>query len=298
MGEFPIRVLAELTGVPPTTLRAWERRYGLLKPERTPKGHRIYRSKDLQTVRRIVSLLESGQTVGNAVKQLREGKVQRPDRNTDASPWSTFRRRLLRAIEGFDELKLDAIYNEALALYPIDLVTVNLLHPLLEQLGGRWCERETGVAEEHFFTAYLRNKLGARLHHSAGHNRGKCLLLACLPGERHELGALLFALSGMARGYRFLYLGPDLPLSQVAPITAKVELAAVLLSGTCEALTEELSRELASLAESLPVPLMLGGKMTEGRDDVLRSLGVLSLGAVTPVALERLESTVPPYGSL
>lgn len=296
MNEFPIRVLSELSGVPPTTLRAWERRYGLLKPSRTPKGHRLYNNSDLETVRTVVRLLEANHPVSKAVRMVREGGEVEPNDAPDASPWSAYRKRLLRAVETFDDGKLDAVYNEALSVYPIDIVTVNLLRPVLELLGGRWQDRSAGIAEEHFFTSYLRNKVGARLHH-AGRTRGRRLLMACLPGEQHELGILLFALSAMMRGYRVLYLGPDLPLEQVLRVAGSTDVAGVLLSGTEIELTPALREQLSGLADELNIPLMLGGNSAESREPVLEAIGVAGLGADFPAALTRLESILPAYGS-
>jgi DNA-binding transcriptional MerR regulator len=296
MSEFPIRVLSELTGVPATTLRAWERRYGLLTPKRTPKGHRLYDGADLETVRKVVQLLEANHPISRAARILRNGAPKTDDADTASSPWSGLRKRMLRAIKAFDDNRLDAVYNEALAVYPVDIVTLNLLRPLLEQLGERWQERGSGIAEEHFFTAYLRNKIGARMHHASTRTQGRRLLLACVPGEHHELGILLFGLSASARGYRLLYLGVDLPLAQVARVAGSADIAGVLLSGTTTVLSAELQAALAALADALPIPLMLGGALSDRHQEKLSSLGVLPLGSAYGNALQRLEQVTPAYG--
>jgi DNA-binding transcriptional MerR regulator len=297
VSEFPIRVLSELTGVPATTLRAWERRYGLLKPKRTPKGHRLYDGADLETVRQVVQLLEADHPISRAAKILREGAPKTDGADTAPSPWSALRKRMRRAIEAFDDNRLDAVYNEALAVYRVDIVTLNLLRPLLEQLGERWQELNTGIAEEHFFTAYLRNKIGARMHHASTRTQGRRLLLACLPGEHHELGILLFGLSASARGYRLLYLGADLPLAQLAQVVSSVDIAGVLLSGTTTELSEQLQTALAALADALRIPLMLGGTLSDRHQEKLSSLGVLPLGSAYGNALGRLEQVIPAYGA-
>jgi DNA-binding transcriptional MerR regulator len=297
MSEFPIRVLSELTGVPATTLRAWERRYGLLKPKRTPKGHRLYDGADLETVRQVVQLLEANHPISRAAKILRDEAPQTDGADTASSIWSGLRKRMRRAIEAFDDNRLDALYNEALAVYPIDIVTLNLLRPLLEQLGERWQGRESGIAEEHFFTAYLRNKIGARLHHASARTQGQRLLLACLPGEHHELGILLFGLSAVARGYRLLHLGANLPLAQVAQVAGAADIRGVLLSGTTLDLSAQLQMALAALAADLTIPLMIGGTLSDRHQEKLSSLGVLPLGSAYGGALERLEQVIPAYGA-
>lgn len=300
MESFPIRVLSEKTGVAPTTLRAWERRYGLLKPQRTPKGHRLYNSNDVDAVNRIVNLLNENYTISKAINAIKLEEIQEkietgsdPEKpNTDH--WDEFHKRFLTAIEQFDEYKLDNIYNEALSLYPIDLVSSQILRPLLTTLGLRWESRDAGIAEEHFFTSYLRNKVGARLHHIGGKNQGQRILLACMPGEFHELGSLLFGLSAMSRGYRILFLGADLPLDQIRQVVEKTEIDAVLLSAVNVTLRGQISRQLEKLAGDLNVPVMLGGTGAMNIADLNDEL-VVVLGDDYRKALQVLEQTLPVH---
>ena len=300
MESFPIRVLSEKTGVAPTTLRAWERRYGLLKPQRTPKGHRLYNSNDVDAVNRIVNLLNENYTISKAINAIKLEEIQEkietgsdPEKpNTDH--WDEFQKRFLTAIEKFDEYKLDNIYNEALSLYPIDLVSSQILRPLLMTLGLRWESRDAGIAEEHFFTSYLRNKVGARLHHIGGKNQGQRILLACMPGEFHELGSLLFGLSAMSRGYRILFLGADLPLDQIHHVVEKTEIDAVLLSAVNVTLRGQISRQLEKLAGDLNVPVMLGGTGAMNIADLNDEL-VVVLGDDYRKALQVLEQTLPVH---
>lgn len=296
MGEFPIRVLSEQTGVPSTTLRAWERRYGLLKPKRTPKGHRLYSRDDLDIVRQVVHLLEEDYTISKAIDAIRSGANQDEETDKQPSHWIAIRKRFFRAIETFDEQLLETVYNEALSLYPIDIVTVNLIRPILQRLGEEWTTRPMGIAEEHFFTAYLRNKVGARMHHAAGRNQGKRLLMACLPGEFHELGLLLFGLSAMARGYRVLYMGADLPLEQIQKVAEVTDVQGIMLSGSAQSYTSELHQQLESLAAAVDVPIMLGGSVADGIDQQFTSSKILLLSSDFATALGRLDTLIPAYG--
>lgn len=297
MSGFPIRVLAQLSGVSATSLRAWERRYGLLAPARTAKGHRLYSDKDLQLVRRINQFLEAGYPIGKAVAALQAGAAPDVQSVLPTSPWMTLRKRFLQAIERFDESRLDAIYNEALALYPIDRVSENLLQAVMRQLGERWRRRHAGIAEEHFFSAYLRNKIGARLHHIAERRNSPRVLLACLPGEQHELGLLLFALLLKTRGYRVLYLGADLPLPQMRLAAETAQVAAVVLSASTLPLTPALKGNLLKCANELDAPVMLGGPISERQQQEWERLGVTPLGSAHASAAERLEAVLPPYGA-
>ena len=298
MSEFPIRVLSEQTGVPATTLRAWERRYGLLKPKRTPKGHRLYTQDDVDTVRQVVRLLEDDYTISKAINAIRHGEIQEPKTETQTVPshWVSIRKRFSRAIENFDDNMLDSAYNEALSLYPIDIVTINLIRPLLKQMGEEWEQKSTGIAEEHFFSAYLRNKIGARMHHASGRNQGKRLLIACLPGEFHELGILLFGLSAMTRGYRLLYLGADLPLEQVQRVAEAVDVQGILLSGSGVEVSEDLLNRLEALSEQTGIPVMLGGAVSDKFMQKEPASRVMLLSSDYATALGRLETLIPAYG--
>lgn len=133
----------------------------------------------------------------------------RPD--TPARPvWQACIARLLAAVVGFDEVRLNAVYNEALTLGPVDLVHEHAI-PLMGLLGERWSQHRGGIAEEHVFSTYLRNKLGARSHHLLPAAGGQVLVTACVPDERHDLGLLLFSHGARARGHRVVMLDGAVP---------------------------------------------------------------------------------------
>ena len=296
MNNYPIRTISELTGVPTTTLRAWERRYGLLKPTRTPKGHRLYSVKDIDLIKKIVELLKTNHTISEAIRMLKD-----PQSNTGAATeaqehWAVYQQRMLKSIEEFNEQKLGTTYNEALSIYPVDMVTEQVILPLLNTLGERWQEREAGIAEEHFFSAFLRNKLGARLHHESNRSRGKKILVSCLPGEHHELGILLFCIAAIGHGYQILYLGTNLPPSQLLKVVERTDVSAVLLSGTNTAAWEkEIEKELKENIKSLKIPFMFGGELSEKYKDSLESLGAHALGADHVNAVEKMEAIIPAF---
>ena len=222
-GLLPIRTVSSLTGVNAVTIRAWERRYGLIIPLRTPKGHRLYTQQDVERINRIVELLNQGISVGHVKPLLDQspGNAATSSRTDDDNTWNDHQDKMLAAIERFDEPSLDSTYNDALSLYPLDIVNQRLTTPLLRLLGERWKKRETGIAEEHFFSVYLRNKLGARIHHLNQRGNGPLLLLACLPGELHETGLLFFTLAAVNAGYRVLVLGANTPLQQIPRVLDK-----------------------------------------------------------------------------
>lgn len=289
-GLYPIRTVSSLTGVNPVTLRAWERRYGLIQPQRTPKGHRLYTAGDIDRIKRVLTLLNQGISISQ-VKPLLE------DNLTAAAPlsgvqysdeWQRYRDRLLQAIERFDEPSLDAAYNDALSLYPVDLVIRKLATPLLRHLGEHWKDHPAGVAEEHFFSAYLRNKIGARIHHINTRGTGPRLLVACLPGEYHEIGMLFFALTAASHGYRVLLFGANLPLTQIPPVLERQRCDAVVLSGSSRPARGLLETQLPELVKTVDVPVFVGGGITLRHAEDIDEAGAIACGEDFQDALQQI----------
>jgi DNA-binding transcriptional MerR regulator len=297
---FPIRDLVRRTGVNASTLRAWESRHGLLKPTRTPSGHRLYGEVDVQVVRRLQELLAQGLALNEIAPLLEQTGSQAVEVSSEPAPpgfegmpessWQGYLRETLRALEDFSAERLDNLYNEACALYPIDLVTGNLLVPVLEQLGRRWDQRAAGIAEEHFFTAWLRNKLGARLHHSQWLPRGKPLILACLPHEQHELGLLLCALGVLQRGHRVIYLGANMPIRQIVQISHPTRASGIVLAGREMAEPTATLVDIAWLVEASDTPVFVGSHFSQSFREPLERVGALPLGDDLALGLHRIEA--------
>jgi DNA-binding transcriptional MerR regulator len=290
---YPIRIVSQQTGVNPVTLRAWERRYGVVRPQRTPKGHRLYSRQDILLIRQLLDLLEQGLTIGQAAQRLArfnnpaegEGRGVTPD-----DGWGDYRQQMYRAVEALDIQGLDAAYNDALALYPVEIVTDRLLLPLLRELGERWRERRGGIAEEHFLATYLRNKLGARLHHQATARTQWRLLAACPPGEQHELGLLLFCLAAATHGIGHVLLGANTPIDEIAYAARRSGVDGILLSTSVALDGDRFMQELSRLARDTERPIFVGGEGAALHREAIRRSGGIPLGSESPLALEQLLS--------
>jgi DNA-binding transcriptional MerR regulator len=287
-GLYPIRTVSSLTGVNSITLRAWERRYGLIKPVRTPKGHRLYTQNDIDLIQQVLELLDKGISIGQ-VKDYLQGTAEEKPSDAKTDPWSAYQRRMLNAIVRFDVNGLDNSYNDALSLYPVEMVTKHLILPLLKTLGIRWESAEGSIAEEHFFGAYLRNKLGARFHHHPTSLEGPSIVAACIPGEQHEIGLMLFCLSALTHGYRIVYLGADTPLDEIVVPVERSESHAVLLSGSVEPQAQVLTEQLPALVSRLNVPVFIGGSAAIKYRDAIVDSGAIPLGTDIPLALRRID---------
>jgi DNA-binding transcriptional MerR regulator/methylmalonyl-CoA mutase cobalamin-binding subunit len=289
---FPIRTVSTLTGVNPITLRAWERRHGLIRPTRTATGHRVYTHADIDTVRRILALVDSGVTIGHVSEAMAAQARTAPA--TDEGPWVRARAQMVDAISRFDEARLETLYNELLAVHAIEEVTTRLLLPLLVDLGQRWDNHPGGIAEEHFFGLYMRIKLGARLHHRSRAMVGPKLVAACLPGEHHEIGLLLFALAAHEQGYRMVLLGANMPLDQLAYAARRTQAAGIVLSGSIEAPASLHAEALPALVRDAAVPVFVGGPTSVRQQQELRAAGAIPLGTDISSGLRQLHLTLNP----
>lgn len=280
-GLLPIRTVASLTGVNPVTLRAWERRYNLITPHRTPKGHRLYTRDNVELIKQILELLDQGISISQ-VKPLLDQTPAEVTATPAAEPgeaWRSYQQAMLKAIEAFDEHALDGAYNDALSLYPVDVISQRLTTPLLRILGEHWKDTDTGIAEEHFFTVYLRNKLGARIHHINLRANGPLLLLACLPGEFHEIGLLFFSLVCADSGFRVLLLGANTPLEQLPGVLDKRNCSGIVLSCTSRPSRGVLDNDLPELVNKASAPVFIGGGCATRYREKIEAAGAICLDA-------------------
>ncbi len=290
--RYPIRTVSSLTGINAITLRAWESRYGLLAPERTDGGQRLYTQEDIDRILYIVAERERGvaiSQVGPALEQRGREKI----RERAEGPWASARERMATAIAQFDENRLEDCYNELLAVHPADAVTRSVLLPLLADLGERWKAGAAGIAEEHFFGVYMRNKLGARFHHRGRLVTGPRLIAACLPGEHHETGLLMFSLAAHDRGFRVVLLGPDMPLTQLAHAARQARADAVVLSGSIEPRAGLFESELPALVRAATVPVFIGGPTSVRARDAIVAADARPLGDDIEAALRHLAGALP-----
>ena len=301
MDQFSIGVLAQLTGLSPATIRAWERRYGLLTPERSEGGHRLYTAMDVATLNQLGALRREGYPLREAIHTLRKGDrpaaaelsiLGEASRLGDGDLWAGYRKYALDAVRRFSFEDLDACYTTVLALHPTGEVADGLLMPVLRALGTKWDTHPGGVAEEHFFAAYVRNRLGGRFLQERRRAAGPLLVLACLPGELHELGVLHFAIAVTARGMRPLYLGPHLPLAEALPIVANTAAAGIVLSGTVVPFDTGLAEGLGALTAACEVPVFAGGALADQAGEALASRGVIALGSNYDRALAVIEREI------
>ena len=166
--------MSRITGVNAVTLRAWERRYGLIVPHRTAKGHRLFSTEHIQRIQQILLWLNRGVSVSQIKPLLNAPPTLAPAPDSD---WQAWRQTMIEAISELAERRLDDCFNQAMSLYPARPLCEQLLLPLLSELEQRWQGQFGAQLERVFFHSWLRSKLGARIYHNNRSLKGAPVLL-------------------------------------------------------------------------------------------------------------------------
>jgi methanogenic corrinoid protein MtbC1 len=252
MALLTIGQLAQRVGISADVLRAWERRYGLLTPQRTQAGYRLYSSDDVRLVRRVVALRDQGLGAGQAVAAARATQVAGPDPSAPDRVEA-----IARAVHVFDEVGLETAVEGAFARLGIAGSLRDVLLPYLAQLGDEWATGAVNVAHEHFASQTLRRLVAQRS--SAPPAGGRPLaVLATPPGERHDLGLLCFSVLLGQAGWATRFLGADTPMASLHVSCRSVRPDVVVLSATRESVFVSRAAGLRRLAREWP--LTLGGR--------------------------------------
>lgn len=268
-GLVRIGELGRRTGVSPELLRAWEQRYGLLQPTRSPGGFRLYSALDVARVRRMTELLEGGLSAAEAAREaLRvegQGAALRPADVTALAD------QMRHALDAFEAEQAHAALDRLLTGVPVESALADVLLPYLRELGGRWASGDATVAQEHFASALLRGRLLA-LARGWDRGEGPRILLACLPGELHDLGLLAFGLLVARGGWRVTFLGADTPLDTVTDAASRLDPAQIVLVGVAGQLFRKHAPGVRALAQRWPVAVAGGADPAKVREAGARPL--------------------------
>jgi DNA-binding transcriptional MerR regulator len=287
-GVLRIGELSRRSGVSPELLRAWERRYRLLRPTRSSGGLRLYSLDDLERVRAMQQHLADGVAAAEAASLASSTAAQRADAPL---AHASARDNLAAALAAFDETRAHEIFDSLLAGRTLDSALADVVVPYLEELGERWARNEASVAQEHFASSFLRGRL-LGLARGWGRGLGPCVVLACAPGEQHELGLIAFGLALRARGWRILYLGPDTPIATIGDAARACDPAFVVVSSFTGERFRESAAELRRLAKSYR--LCFGGA---GAAEQRLGVDALRLTGDVLAAADRLTELVREAGA-
>ncbi|PCD00351.1 MerR family transcriptional regulator [Halopseudomonas pelagia] len=282
---YPIREVSRLTGVNSVTLRAWERRYGLLVPHRTPSGHRLYSMADIERVRSVMSWIDRGVAVSKVAsiidRQVKPAAVSEPVIEVgvaaaqvaaaDLQSWQT---RLIEAVNAFDLRGLDLIYGQVQGDFPMSVMFDDVLLPVWRRfldsgegsgLSGQWA----------FLDAYLRGRLFQRLsYRRSGYS---CVMLAGLPGPQKELEMLVAAAFIAAAEVDVVYLPAVPSISELTDMAQRCGCDAIALYGG-RTIEDDLLKSLRRMEQALECPVAVVGALCEVQPAELLRAGMVLLG--------------------
>jgi DNA-binding transcriptional MerR regulator len=262
-GYLRIGQLAKWTGVSPELLRAWEQRYGLLQPTRTAGGFRLYSAADEARVQRMQRLVSGGLAAAQAARLvLSDDEPAPPTASASATTLEEAAGNLAASLDRLDEQAANSALDQLVSTYTVETVLQQVILPYLHRLGERWEAGEVSVAQEHFASNLLRGRL-LGLAQGWGQGRGPAAVLACVPGEHHELGLLAFGVALRRRGWRITYLGTDSPIRAVTDISRSIQPAVVVLLSMNPAGFLNHGGEIEQLADQAQVLLAGAGATPE-----------------------------------
>lgn len=250
---FNTKAVAHETGVPADTFRAWERRYGVPRPRRTAGGHRLYSERDIAIIRWLRDRTNDGMNISQAVMLLTSASTPEPPiANVEARAVARLIDELVPALTSFDPQPAERLISEAFALYPFEEVLLGLIQPAMVEIGERWQRGEITVAAEHFASQLVRRKLSGMLNIFESSAARATVVVGCAPGELHDLGALLISLFLVRRGWRVVYLGPQVPQADLLESVRAIRPDLVCLSAAAPETATELLKVGRALAEAHP----------------------------------------------
>ena len=264
----PVLRIGELSrrlGVSDHVLRAWESRYGLLQPVRSGGGFRLYSEADALRVRRMQAHLARGLSAAEAARAvLGEDSVTSADLGRAPGPHHApptageLSGDLRRALDAFDEPAAQAVLDRLMSDLSVTAVLRDVVLPYLTELGQRWESGTASIAQEHFASNVIRGRL-AGLARGWGNGHGPRAVLACPPGELHDLALMVFGIVLNRNGWRIAYLGMSTPVEELARTVDARRPDLVVLAATMPDNLEPLAAQLTALAQRAPLALAGAG---------------------------------------
>ena len=263
MNSHRIHRVAKLTGLSKDVVRAWERRYGLVKPLRSANRYREYTDEDVALLRFLKEELDRGQTIGALAVEGRDSLLQRMRASSVPTPQSFTPHdhlldELVALLDPLEKTQFEQKLNGAIAVIPFEESVQRILLPLQRRVGELWHEGRLNVAVEHYVTKLIQQKLFSVMNQLPINEFGPRVVIACPEGEAHEIGAQAVAYLAATRGCHVYYLGPNLPNSDLRALCERIKPDLVLLSLTeikSDAAARHLMHELEILSTQWPVAI-------------------------------------------
>ena len=271
--KYTVAEVEERSGVKASSLRQWERRYGFPRPERSASGYRYYSEQDLSMIRRMSELIAQGIPPSRAAAIMQE----EPLAGTGGRATGELARELGDALRTLDLERADRTLSEAFVIHSVEGVLLDVMRPALIHIGELWHEGKINVATEHVASNHLQGRLRSLLRMMPTEGGRHRLLVACAPGEQHEIGTLMLTTLLRRAGFEAVYLGADTPIADLVAMARSMRPAAVLVSATTKASVKALQQGSAELKVAAPL-ILFGGQAFNDHPDLATELGGTYMG--------------------
>ena len=303
---YNIKVVLNQTGIAADTLRAWERRYGLPTPQRTPGGHRLYSERDIETIKWLLAKQEEGLSISRAVDMWNEhidsgadplaGTVSKslvsplaiPPAALD-STLASLRADWIKACTDFDEVISEQILNQAFSVFPIESVCTEVLQKGISDIGNLWYQNKLSVQQEHFASSLAMRRLDALLSAAPTPTRKETIIVGCPADEWHTFTPLLIALLLRRRGYKVIYLGANVPADHFTE-TAKDTKADLVLLVAQQLVSAANLQGAAHALVNKDIPIAFGGRIFNLRPSLTEYMPGFFLGNDVGNAISEIEN--------
>ena len=265
-GYLRIGELSRRVGVAPALLRAWQSRYGILAPARSPGGFRLYDADDERRVRAMLANLDKGYPASEAARLALAGEMPADGENR-SSDLGLGVRDLRESLDDYDDARANRALDRLFATFSTETVLADVVLPYLRDLGDRWERGEASIAQEHFASNMVRGRL-LGLARGWGQGAGPRAVLACAPGELHDLGLVVFGIALRARGWRVTFLGADTPIETLTDVAGTLRPSVVVVTATTSARLAGPAAALRTLADDFAVAVAGRGAIAETADAV------------------------------
>jgi len=293
-GLYKMNTVSERTGFSPALLRAWERRHGLLVPERTVGGHRLYTDDDLRVLARVKDLLSAGRAIGEIASMGRDSLLREtvdrthPDPSELTSELEGWSQALVQSAVRVDQRGASEALDRAFGVLSPEAALESVVFPALVTIGELWAEGRCTISGEHLLSSMIVGRLLRLLEvaNPSAASGAKPAICACLPEERHEIGALVTAFNLAKHHYRIVYLGPALPFEDLERTCHILAPEVICLSVSRPSLLATHTPRLNELVRRLPpaTRVLLGGRGVKDCDRSLAASGVMILDQDAPMA--------------
>jgi DNA-binding transcriptional MerR regulator/methylmalonyl-CoA mutase cobalamin-binding subunit len=279
--KYPIKVVSQMTGLSVFVIRAWEKRYDVVTPSRTETNRRLYSEEDIEKLRLLNEAVQKGHNIGGianiSIQELKS--ILHQEKRTAlkgvyeelTSDVDYLLSSCIEAVKAYDRKELETILLKASSKLSQPALIENLVVPLVYKIGDLWHEGIIRVANEHLATAVIRSFLANMIDQNEPSENAPIIISATPRGQDHELGAMIVGVTAAPLGWKVIYLGPNLPVEEIAAVADSLEAKVVALSIVYPGDDQQLKLDLHKLKRILPqsTSVIIGGKVAAEYSDTI-----------------------------